>query len=59
MAYSMLKDFESGEMERVFCIPMDPIAGHFRLLFVDPLNWNDTADMVLECIEEQPMWGNA
>jgi hypothetical protein len=59
VAHSFVIDCESGEMERVFYFPVDPIAGHFRCLYVDPLNWIDTADVILESFDENQEWGTA
>jgi len=46
-------------MERTFYFPVDPISGHFRCLYVDPMNWSDTADVILESFDEMPIWGTA
>lgn len=59
MASSFIIDCESGEMERTFYFPVDPISGHFRCLYVDPMNWSDTADVILESFDEMPIWGTA
>ena len=59
MAYSLVQEQESGEMERVFSVPIDPVAGHFRLLYVDPLDLGDTADVILISFDDMPVWGTA
>ncbi len=59
MAYSFVIDSESGEMERVFLFPFDAAAGHFRCLYVAPMNWEDTADVILESFDEMSLWGTA
>jgi hypothetical protein len=59
MAYSFIIDSESGDMERTFYFPVDSVSGHFRCLYVDPLNWSDTADVILLSFDEMDVWGTA
>ncbi len=57
MSHSCFYEFETGEMERVFVTPVDAVAGHLRCLHIDPFNYDDTADHILEAFDEMNVWG--